>query len=144
MQNSRTNFWSRNNYWKVPVSHIIQNHWKNQPYELFSVNLTVKYILLYNFRLWNYQWICNAYRLVVRKGFLFQMLGETSILTLPGYVPRWQKSQNDVLCGNTNMDVSPYWHLNFSKILVLQRLLGFMLVYCSQKLKRYTLPNSFV
>ena len=29
MEINRTNFWSRNNYfWKVPISHIIQNHWK--------------------------------------------------------------------------------------------------------------------
>ena len=36
------------------------------------------------------------------------MLGETSLFTLPGKVPLWQKFQNDVLCGSVNMDVSPY------------------------------------
>ena len=36
------------------------------------------------------------------------MLGETSIFTLSGKVPLWQKCQNDVMCGNMNMDVSPY------------------------------------
>ena len=47
-------------------------------------------------------------RLVVRKAFLFQMLGESFTLTLPGKVPLWQKCQNDILCGNMNIDVSPY------------------------------------
>ena len=105
MQNNRTNFCSRNNYfWKVPISHIIQIHWKNQLYyELFSFNLTVKYTQLYNFHLWNCLWIRNIYRLVVRKVFLFQMLGETSIFTLSAKVPVWQKCQNNILCGNTNM-----------------------------------------
>ena len=53
MQNNRTNFWSRNNdFWKVPILHIIQNHWKNQLfYELFSLDLTAKYIQLYNLSL---------------------------------------------------------------------------------------------
>ena len=36
------------------------------------------------------------------------MLGETSIFTLPGKVRLSQKCQNDVLCGNMNMDVFPY------------------------------------
>ena len=36
------------------------------------------------------------------------MLGETSIFTLPCKVPLWQNCQNDVLCGNMNMDVSHY------------------------------------
>ena len=38
-----------------------------------------------------------------------------------------------------------YWNLNSSsKILVPQWLLGFMLVYCSQKVKLYTFPKRFV
>ena len=36
------------------------------------------------------------------------MLEETSIFTLPRKVPLWQKYQNDVLCGNMNMDVFFY------------------------------------
>ena len=112
MQNQKTNFWSRNNdFWKVPISHIIQNHWKYQLYnELFSFNLTVKYIQLYNFRLWNCLWTRNAYRLVVGKVILFQKLLDTSMFTLPGKVPLWQKCQNDFLCANMNIDmnVSPY------------------------------------
>ena len=36
------------------------------------------------------------------------MLGESSIFTLPGKVPLWRKCQNDVLCGNVNVDVSRY------------------------------------
>ena len=36
------------------------------------------------------------------------MLWETSIFTLPGKVPLWQKCQNDVSCGNINKDVFPY------------------------------------
>ena len=109
MENNVTNFWIRNNYfWKVLISHIVQNHWKKQLYyELFSFNLTVKYIQLYNFCLWNCVWTGNTYRLIVLKVFLLQMLGETSIFTLSGKVPVWQKYQNDVLCGNMNMDVSP-------------------------------------
>ena len=120
---------------------------KNQLYyELFNFNLTVKYIQLYNFRLSNCLWTRKAYRLVVRKAFLFQMLAETFVFTLLGKVPLWQKCQNDVLCGNMNMNVSLiYWNLtSSSKILVLQRRLGFMLVYCSQKVKWYTFQNRLV
>ena len=101
---------------KNPISHIIQNHWKTQLYyELFSFNLTVKYIQLHNVCLWNCLWTRNAYRLAVRKVFLFQMLGDTHIFTLPGKVSLWQKFQNDVLFGNMNMD-SPltYWNSNSS------------------------------
>ena len=132
MQNNRTNFWSRNNnFWKVPVSHIIQNHWKNQLYyELLSFNLTVKYIQLHNFRLWNYLWTSSAYRLVVWKVYLFQMSGKASILTLPGKVPLWQNIKM-MFCVAIWIWMSPltYWNLNSSrKILVLQWLLGFMLV----------------
>ena len=108
---NRTNFCSRNKYlWKVPVSRIIQNHWKKQlfNYELFSFSLTVEYIQLYNFRFKSFLWTHNACSLVVWKKFLFQMLRETSIFTLPGKVPLWQKCQNDVLGGNMNWDVSPY------------------------------------
>ena len=36
------------------------------------------------------------------------MLGETFIFTLPSKVPLWRKCQNDVWCGNMNMDVSLY------------------------------------
>ena len=43
--------------------------------------------------------------LVVQKVFLSQMFGQTSIFTVPGKVSLWQ---NDVFCGNMNMDVSPY------------------------------------
>ena len=138
MENNRTNFWIRNNYsWEVPISHIIQNYWKNQLYyELFSFNLAVKYIQLYNFCLWNCLWSRNAYRLVVWKVFPFQAKCYSD-----------KKYQNDVLCGNMNMEMSPltYWNLNSStKILVLQLLLGFILVYYSQKEKWYTFPNRFV
>ena len=132
---------------KNPVSHIIQNHWKTQLYyELFSFNLTVKYIQLYNFCLWNCPWTHNAYRLAVRKAFLFQMLGDTYIFTLPGKVSLWQKFQNDVLFGNMNMDVSPYIlkFKFFFKILVLQWLFGFMLVSYSQKVKWHTFPNRII
>ena len=95
----------------------------------------MEHIQLNNFRLWTCLWTPNAYMLLAQKVFLFQMLGESSLFTLP----LWQKYQNDVLCGSVNMDVSPltYWNLNsFSKIIVLQWLLGFMLVYFSQKVKR--------
>ena len=44
------------------------------------------------------------------------MLRKTFLFTLPGKVALWQKCQNDVLCGNMNMDVSN----SSSKILVLQ------------------------
>ena len=39
---------------------------------------------------------------------MFQLLGESSVFTLPGKEPLRKKYQNDILCGNTNMDVSPY------------------------------------
>ena len=148
MENNRTNFWIWNNYfWKVPILHIIQNHWKNQLYyELLSFNLTVKYIRLYNFRLWRILWTRNAYRLIVWKVFLFQILGETSIFTLPGKVPLWQKNVKMMFCVAIWICMSPrtYWNLNSTKIHALQWLLGFMLVYCSQKLNWYTFPNRFV
>ena len=148
MQNNRTNFWSRNKYfWKAPISHIIQNQRKNQLYyELFSFKLTVKYIQLYNFRLWNCLWTPNPYRVVVRKVFLFQMLEETSIFTLPGKMPLWQNVKM-MFCVAIWIWMSPLtcWNLiSFWKILVLQWLLGFMLVHCSQKVKWYNFPNTFV
>ena len=49
----------------------------------------------------------NSQCIVVRKVDLFQMLVGTSICTLLGKVLLSQKCQNDVLCGNINMDVSP-------------------------------------
>ena len=94
MQIHRTNFQSRNNYfWKVPILHIIQNHWKKTSSITSSsvFNLTLEHIQLDNFCLWNCLWAPNTYRLVVQKVLLFQMLGETSICTLPGKVILWQK-----------------------------------------------------
>ena len=44
--------------------------------------------------------------------FLFQMLGETSIFTLPGKVSLWQKCQNDI-CQND--DVAVYWQSSNAK-----------------------------
>ena len=112
MQINRSNFWSRNNYsWKVPISYIIQNHWKKLAllWALqFPFNCGVEHIKLDNFHLWNFLWAPNAYKLVALKVFLFQMLEEASVFILPGKVPLWQKWQNDVLCGNMNVDVSPY------------------------------------
>ena len=77
-------------------------------YELFSFSLTAEHIQLHNLRLSNCLWNHNACRLLIWKIFLFQMLGETSIFTLSGKVPLWLKCQNDVLCGNMNIDVSLY------------------------------------
>ena len=73
------------------------------------------------------------------------MLEGTSIFNLPGKVPLWQKCQNYVFCGNMNADVSPYVlkFKFFFKILVPQWLLGFVLVYCSQKVKWHTFPKMF-
>ena len=73
----------------------------------FNSNLTVEHIQLYNFCLSNCLWTPNAYRLIVRKVFLFQMLGETSIFTWPSKVPLWQKVKM-VFCVTMNMDVSAY------------------------------------
>ena len=110
MKINRTNFWCQNNYfWKVLISHIIPKPLKKHlHYELFSFNLNVEYIQLYNFRLWNCLWTRNPCRLVFPKVFLFQMLGETSTFTLPGKVPLLQRCQDDVLGSNMNTDVSPY------------------------------------
>ena len=148
MQINRTNFWSRNNFfWKVPMSHIIQNHWINKLYlELFSFNLTVGHIQLDKFCLWNFLWTSNTYRLLAQKVFLFQMLRQTSLFTLQA---KWHfdKNVNIMFCVAMWMWMSPlpYWNLNSSsKILVLQWLLGLMLVYCSQKVKWYTFPKRFV
>ena len=71
-------------------------------------NLTLEHIQSNNFFPWNCLWTPNVYRLVVQKVFLFRILGETSIFTLPGKVPLWQKYQNDVLRGSMNTDVVPY------------------------------------
>ena len=47
MQINRTKFWSRINYfWKVPILHIIQNHWKN---------LAIFWALQFQFNCWTYQ-----------------------------------------------------------------------------------------
>ena len=132
------------------MAYIIQNHWKkkNLLWALqfqFNSNLTVEHILLYNYWLSNCLWTPNAYRLVVRKVFLFQMLGETSIFTLPSKVPLWEKVKM-VFCVAIWIWMSPltYWNLNSSKLFVLQRLFGFMLVFCGQKVKWYTFPKRFV
>ena len=107
MQINRTNL--LNYFWKVPISHIIQNHYK-------------KLALLWALQL---QLNCGAYpirqplslklpvdsqciQVSSSKVFLFQMLGETSMFTLPGKVPVWQKCQNVVLSDNINLNFSPY------------------------------------
>ena len=59
---------------------------KTRYYDLFSFNVIVEYIQLYNFRLWNCWWTGNAQEPVVRKIFPFQMSGETSIFTLQGKI----------------------------------------------------------
>ena len=106
---NRTNFWSWNNYfWKVPISHIIQNNWKHKIYyELFRLNVTLKHIQLNSVWFLNCLRTPNAYRLEAQKVFLFQILGETSIFTLPDKVLLWQKYQNYVFCGSMKMNVSP-------------------------------------
>ena len=150
MQINRSNFWSRNNYsWKVPISHIIQNHWKKLALLWvlqFQFNCRVEHIQLDNFHLWNCQWAPNAYKLVALKVFLFQMLEEASVFTLPGKVPLWQKWQNDVLCGNMNVDVCPYIlkFKFFFKNTCSTMSAEFLLVFCSQKVKWYTFPERFV
>ena len=99
-------------------------------YELFNFNLTVEYMQLYNFCLWNYLWTHNAYRLVVWKVFLFQILGNNSIFTLPGKY-HFDKSVKMMSCVVIWIWMSPltYWNLNSSsKMLVVQWLLKFKLV----------------
>ena len=127
MQIHRTNFQSRNNYfWKVPILHIIQNHWKKTSSITSSsvFNLNLEHIQLDNFCLWNCLWAPNTYRLVAQKVLLFQMLGETSICTLPGKVTLWQKI--------------PKWCFVWQyKYGCLSLHIGIMLVYCSQKVKWY-------
>ena len=151
MENNRSNFWIWNKYfWKVTILHIIQVRWKKQlSYELFSFNLPVKYVHLYNFCLWKCLWNLNAYRLVVWKVFLFKLLRKIPYL-------HWQtksyfdkKCQNHVLSGKWQYEYGClsliYWNLNSStKIFVLQWLLGFILVCCSQKVKWYTFTNRFL
>ena len=69
---------------------------------------------------------------------MFQMLEETSIFTGPDKVLRHENCQIDVLCANMNTDVSPYmlkFQTLLKKILALQWLLRFMVVYSSQKVK---------
>ena len=39
---------------------------------------------------------------------MFLILGETSLFTFPGKVLLSQKCQNDALCGNVSIDLSPY------------------------------------
>ena len=144
MVNNRTNFRIRSDYfWKVPISHILQNHWKNQlNYELFSFNLTMENIHC----LWNCLWNRNAYRLVVWKVFLFQMLWEIPYLHCQAKCHFDKKCQNDVLCGNMNMDISPYIlkFKFFYKNTYSTMTAWFLLVYCTQIVKWYTFPNRFV
>ena len=137
MQINRPNFWDRNKYfWRVSISRITQNHWKKASFvQHFSFNLTLEHIKLQNFCLWNCLWTANAYRLIVQKVFLFQMLGETSIFTLPCH---FDKNFKTMFCVAIWTWMSPltYWNINSSsKILVLQWLLGIILFYCNQKVK---------
>ena len=110
MQNNRINFWSRNYYfWKVPISYIIQNHWKKLALlRALQFQFNCGTCPMDNCSLWNCLWAPNAYKQVAKKVFLCQMLEETSIFTLPGKVPLWQRCQNNALCRNMNVDVSPY------------------------------------
>ena len=149
MHINRTNFWSRNNYfWKVSIWHIIQNHWKK-----LALLWTLQFQFNHetyptrNFRLSNWLWTPNAYRIVVQKIFLLQMLRETSIFTLPGKVPYWQKCQNDVLRGNANMNVSPYilrFKFFFKYTCSTMAAWIHFGVYCRQKVKWYFFSKRFV
>ena len=146
IQASRTSFWCQNGYfWKVSMSHMAQNHWENKLYyKFFSLNLTLEYIQLYKFHLWNFLWTPHAKRIVARKVFLSKMLGKTSIFTLSGKVLLWNVKMMFCVVIWTWMSPLTYWNLNSSsKMLVLQWLLGFMLVYCSQKMKWCAFPKMF-
>ena len=56
---SRTNFGHHTGYfWNFPISHIIQNHWKNKfYYKFFCFSLTVEHIQLCKFYLRNCLWL---------------------------------------------------------------------------------------
>ena len=145
MHINRPNFWSRSNYfWKVPISHIIQNHWKELPL------------------LWALQFQLNCETYQIRKLSSLKLpmdsqgtqASSSKSVSLPNvrrnfhiYISSLDKKIKMMFCVAIWMWMSSltYWNLNSSsKILVLQWLLGFMLVYCSQKLNWYTFPKRFV
>ena len=135
-QINRINFWSRNNYlWKTPISHIIQNHWKK---------LALLRDLQFQFNSGKYP-IRQLLPLKLLMDFQCIQASSSKSISVPN-VPLWQKCQNDVCVAIWIwMSLLTYWNLNSSsKTLVPQWLLGFVLVYCSQKMKRYTFPKRFV
>ena len=77
------------------------------------------------------------------KSISFPNVMRDSIFTLPGKVPLWQNCQNDVLCGNMNMDISPYIlkFKFFYKNTCSTMTAWFLLVYCTQIVKWYTFTN---
>ena len=141
MQINRSNFWIWNNYFgKLPISHVIQNYWKKTS----SIKLDLLWALQFQFH-------CGTYP-----------IGQLSSLKLPIYsqwtqvsssksvsVPNVRRDFHDYFAKQSTtltkhfitiwigMSLLTFWKLNSSKILVLQWLLGFMLVYCSQKWNVY-------
>ena len=117
-------------------SHIIQNHWKKLP-------------LLLDLQ---FQFNCGAYPIrqlsSLKLSIDSQCMQPTSSKSIyVANVRKWwyiNKNVKMIFCVAIWIWMSSltYWNLNSpSKIL---RLLGFMLVYCSQKMKWYTFPKSFV
>ena len=130
-------------FWKVHISHIIQNHGKK---------LALLWVPYFQFNYGTYP-IRQLSPLKLPMAMDSQCMQASSLKSISApnvrrdfHIYIWQKCQNDVLCLNMNMDVSlTYWNLNSSsKELVLQWLLEFMLVYRSQKVKWYTFPKRFV
>ena len=110
MENNRTNFWIWNNYfWKVPILHIIQNHWKNQLYyELLSFNLTEIYPIVQLSSL-THPVDSQCIQVNSLKSISFpDIRGDFHIYTARESATLTKKCQNDVLCGNMNMYVSPH------------------------------------
>ena len=146
MRINRTNFWSRNNYfWKVPISHIIQNYWKK---------LALLWALQFQFNSETYP-IRQLLSLKLPMDSKYVQASSLKNISVPNVRrnfhihiarPTDNKNVNMMFYVTIWMWMSPltYWNLNSSsKILVLQWLLGFMLVYCSQKVKWYTFPKRF-
>ena len=147
MQINRTNFWSRNNYfWKVPISHIIQNHWKKlalsraRQFHFNSGKYPIRQLLSLKLPM-DSQCIQASSSISVpnvRRDFHIYFARQSATLTKMSklcFVWQYEYGCFPLLTEILNSS---------SKILVLQWLFGIMLVYCSQKVKWHTFPKMFV
>ena len=130
---NQTNLWSQNNYfWKVSISHIIQNHWKI---------LALLWVLQFQFN-------CGTYSIRQLSSFKLPMdsqciqVSSSKSISVPNvridshiYIARESASLKKM---------SKWCFVSQYEYGVLKWLLGFMLSYHSQKVKWYTFAKRFV